>query len=80
MVAVVCLFLLFIYLNIFWLTKNECCSTDEITKANFPIQSRNGAYSCYSNCLCLEERDDNSKYNVELDGGSDNNACGTIIG
>ena len=68
---------MFIY---FWLTKNECCSTDEITKENFPIRNRNGAYSCTNNCRCLEERDDNCKCNVELDSGSGNNSCGTIKG
>ena len=74
--AVFCLFLLFIS---FWVTRNECCTTDKTINANFPTGNCNGACNCCNDCHCCEEGHD-CKCKIQYEGSRGDNCCGVIIG
>ena len=73
------LFLILIFLS-FWVTRNECCSSDAHINSDFPIGSCCGACMCCDRCVLNEDTSFKSCLDCRCQSTGSSDACGECIG
>ena len=72
------LFLILIFLS-FWVTRNECCSSDAHINSDFPIGSCCGACMCCDRCVLNENTSFRGCLDCRCQSTGSSDACGEFI-
>ena len=72
------LFLILIFIS-FWVTRNECCSSDAHINSDFPIGSCCGACMCCDRCVLNEDTSFRGCLDCRCQSTGSSDACGEFI-